>query len=456
MVAPPLRISKLRSTRVAPNSRYPRYPDGSLTEWKDVDDSIEKLLRPHLTRKFIELEQNAGVNQRALFGAVCDENQIIRRSERAYESPVVEILGCVFGIASTLDGYGAAPIIGDPDKIFAVGDQELNNLRVRLVVEYKTPWALELLDNLVEAFNEERSKRTDKEGSEHCDESNELLKAVAQLYGYMIFNSFEFGVLCTYEKLFLFQRYHDHDGTRMRVSRAFRHSDGGLRSPVAAITYICHHVANVESSNYSPLDSGPKPTETHILNFDPGLDFDGIFKKDSLESWKNMELHFSKKLYKNEATTIKGEIRHKSDSRHNHAVILKIYDITIPQNLEKAMDEIAMYEKLHNLQGKDIPILYAAGTVWGMFKVLVLEDCGEVAIDATLTIDFWSRAEQALKNIHQEGVLHGDVRLQNITISRSGVKFIDLGLSRIVDAEAVGFEKEDMRCLRELRRGREI
>ena len=62
-----------------------------------------------------------------------------------------------------------------------------------------------------------------------------------------------------------------------------------------------------------------------------------------------------------------------------------------------------------------------------------------------LTLGVVRASIQALKAIHGFGVLHGDVRRQNILVpgsGRQGVRFIDFGFSRAIATE------ED--CLKEL------
>ncbi|KAK6513421.1 hypothetical protein TWF281_005047 [Arthrobotrys megalospora] len=446
MVAPPIKISGPRLTENTPDPKSSKYPVGDLAEWTDIDDRIEELLQPHLSRKFSELKETAAVMSRAAARIpVGNENQVVQKSMFAYEQPAIEVLSSVFNIESVLTDHRSCCCIGDPDRVFIVVGQGVENNDSRFFVEYKAPWDLDVPDNLAEAFNEERSRKC--EGPEEVRENNGLLGAVVQIHGYMSFNNLEFGALCTYEKLFLFQRHHR---LGMRVSRAFHRSDKGLRGIIAALTYICHRVTQDRHSYTSSIDPA-LPLGTQILHFDPTLDFNGLFSDSSPRLWEDMELHFSKRLTKNVATIVKGEIRHESNTAYNKTVIFKIYDITVPENLEMARKEISAYKKLQNLQGTDIPLLYAAGEVWGMLKVLVLEDCGESAANATLPSNFCGEAERILKKIHQAGVLHGDVRLENIVLSGSGIRFIDLGLSHVVP-EIIKAGMEELESLKALRK----
>ncbi|KAF3228215.1 hypothetical protein TWF106_007461 [Orbilia oligospora] len=120
--------------------------------------------------------------------------------------------------------------------------------------------------------------------------------------------------------------------------------------------------------------------------------------------------------------------------RYSSPALFKVYDITKPYNLDLSNKEISAYappyNRLHSLQGKYIPRLYAAGSIWKALKILVIEDCGQTASDKNMTQELWSRARKAIVAIHERGAIHGDIRIENFVIVKGIIKVIDLGMCR--------------------------
>ncbi|KAI3650994.1 hypothetical protein MP228_004475 [Amoeboaphelidium protococcarum] len=124
----------------------------------------------------------------------------------------------------------------------------------------------------------------------------------------------------------------------------------------------------------------------------------------------------------------------------NHAnqsgVIFKTVDLTKNPEAKDLFDhEVRMYQELESLQGSVIPQFYAYGTLCGLLRIIVIENVGQ-----SMTIEQCKERkvdiDAALKQIHDLGYQHGDVRPANLTIDNQGrVRIIDLERTKKADGE---------------------
>jgi tRNA A-37 threonylcarbamoyl transferase component Bud32 len=124
-------------------------------------------------------------------------------------------------------------------------------------------------------------------------------------------------------------------------------------------------------------------------------------------------------------------------------VVVKIANTDKDKYLRpKIENEKRVYEKLKELQGDVVPRLVYAGPMLGGRSAIATSDCGlsldEWAKTATST-EFDAVATEArvkLRRLHDAGVLHGDVRSQNITIDKARkVSIIDFGFATELSGE---------------------
>ncbi|KAK6530900.1 hypothetical protein TWF281_007733 [Arthrobotrys megalospora] len=350
-----------------------------------------------------------------------------------YETPTRDILRNCFNNLGRFLSYDSCCNLGDPNRAFATSDDQ-----AKFVIEWKTPWVLTTPTDIIKEFNETRD-----------DPESKIAKAVSQIYGYMVFNNLRFGALCNYETLYLFRRV---GNSGLQVSPPFRRSGKGTESIVAALVYTCHHVVNEESFYYSPVEQGPEGT--HILRIDD-FEVKGTWDENLEIPWEKMNLHLTGYAIRNIAGVMSGEVRPEAGAkfRYSSPAVFKFYEITSPtrdgsSKLQAADKEIQVYEKLKTLQGRYIPKLYAAGTTWKTLKFLILEDCGEMAHEENIDLEFWTGARKAILALHKAGVIHGDIKLDNFTISPSGVRVIDLGLCRQGNAKECADELAELESLK--------
>ncbi|KAF9180710.1 hypothetical protein BGZ51_005937 [Haplosporangium sp. Z 767] len=102
--------------------------------------------------------------------------------------------------------------------------------------------------------------------------------------------------------------------------------------------------------------------------------------------------------------------------------------------MEELKHEARVYQALQKLQGRYIPKLKIAGIADGMEMILVTDFIGTNVCQEHLDYSDVKKIQAALSAIHDLGVLHGDIRQQNILVQRDGPNarffFIDFGLSQ--------------------------
>ncbi|KAK6341188.1 hypothetical protein TWF696_008275 [Orbilia brochopaga] len=416
-------------------SRLPSNPGSrpkDMVPWDGFDDEIVNFLEPYIDKEYPELEDKFGFKAATLGRlAPVSESQVMDLARRVYEDPVCRILLYLFGIQAAFYDHRATINIGNPDRILVRLDPPQSpssasahtptnegGQKARLVVEFKTPWTLELPDDLAEVYNK------CKKNPDH-----KITRTIQQIYGYMCWNDVRVGVLSTYTSTFFFQRDQKlQDG--LRVSRKVKHSDTGLRSVVAGLAYVCHFAMMEEQALCG----------THILSFDGPLSviYAGTWNSRLKIPWNEMRIVVGERLSCGNAAVVTAQLRHreydkKMNDRFKKLVVCKIYDLSSPESAMDAQTELDMYIRLKRLQGKYIPTLYAAGTYWGMLRILVLEKCGG-PVPLPPPPSFWPQARQTIESLHSNGVVHGDVRMHNFTVNRTNpsdvaVRLIDFARS---------------------------
>ena len=123
-------------------------------------------------------------------------------------------------------------------------------------------------------------------------------------------------------------------------------------------------------------------------------------------------------------------------SWQGHDVVVKKCDIwnQVPVT-EELKNEAKVYEKLQTLQGRCIPKLWLAGVANGMEMLLVIDFVGTDVSQERLDDNAQRKIREALSAIHELGVVHGDIRPENIVMQHHGQKakfyFVDFGFSRL-------------------------
>lgn len=123
-------------------------------------------------------------------------------------------------------------------------------------------------------------------------------------------------------------------------------------------------------------------------------------------------------------------------SWQGHDVVVKKCDVWNQGSVvEELKHEARVYQVLRTLQGQYIPELRIAGVADGMEMMLVTDFVGTDVSQEYLDDSDRDKVRAVLSAIHDLGVIHGDIRPQNILVQHDGQNasfyFVDFGLSRI-------------------------
>jgi predicted Ser/Thr protein kinase len=129
--------------------------------------------------------------------------------------------------------------------------------------------------------------------------------------------------------------------------------------------------------------------------------------------------------------TVLGEGRSKVylDYYESNQIALKVADIAKHQEmLAELLNEVSVYKQLSGLQGNGIPRFVCHGFVEGVLYCVGVSVCGSVANG--FTEQQKQKLLETLKSIHEVGILHNDIKKENILIDISGNPYIiDFGFA---------------------------
>ncbi|KAF9335443.1 hypothetical protein BG006_000081 [Podila minutissima] len=221
-----------------------------------------------------------------------------------------------------------------------------------------------------------RNLVTDYTEQEQSGAASGPARALKQTFDYMRLNGYRYGVLSTYEQTWF-------------LKRVAQGSNDILVSPTI------------------DFDNSKKTTRVVLPAFD------------------SMELI----SYDERAQTYKA-------SWQGFKVVVKKCDIWNQGSVvEELKHEARVYQVLRTLQGRYIPELRIAGVADGMEMMLVTDFVGSDISHERLDDSDQEKIRAALSAIHDLGVVHGDIRPQNILVQHDGPNawfyFVNLGLSRI-------------------------
>ena len=109
----------------------------------------------------------------------------------------------------------------------------------------------------------------------------------------------------------------------------------------------------------------------------------------------------------------------------NLNVFCKIVDLFQRGESIDALDmEVRNYATLQDLQGIVIPRVHGYYDVWGLLRLLALEDVGTaIPEDKPIKTRTRTRMKSALARIHSAGYVHGDIARRNFC-EKAGVVFL--------------------------------
>ncbi|RIA83794.1 kinase-like domain-containing protein [Glomus cerebriforme] len=133
-----------------------------------------------------------------------------------------------------------------------------------------------------------------------------------------------------------------------------------------------------------------------------------------------------------------------------NTIALKCTDLSkTPYILEEMRKEVKIYKILFDIQGKYIPNLLCYGYYCGMYYAIGMTLVGTPLNNYNhITENQRNKCLLAIKEIHNRGILHNDIRNENILLNKDGdVYLIDFGMASYYQ-DAKGNEKlfKDEEC----------
>ncbi|KAF9125289.1 hypothetical protein BGW39_007526 [Mortierella sp. 14UC] len=326
-------------------------------------------------------------------------------------------------------------------------------------IEIKRPIRLRS-DNLVEDYT-----RQWQSGGEQGP-----IGPLSQIFGYMRLNGFRYGVLTTYEKTWFIKRTMRH--TKDLVVSPTISSSGTGPTLLQCYLWFIRQAHDDEWTLDTPTDeekdgllerddhqgdrrgpedreykpSGRKGKLSSIFRVFPktrsrtrtgNVSRATVVALDNLEliSWDDESAQTYRASWKDRDVVLK-----KCDIWNQHPIV------------EELEHEARVYQVLQKLQGYNIPKLAISGIADGMEMILVTDFIGVDISHERLDYSDKKKIREALSAIHSLGVLHGDIRPQNILVKREGQVrrffFIDFGLSQFTTDKERLQQEADILSLR--------
>ncbi|KAK6356371.1 hypothetical protein TWF718_000732 [Orbilia javanica] len=365
--------------------------------------------------------------------------------------PVRDILRNAYGMDAGFEDARSAVPIGDPNRVLCISQvpavrQKKTNMppiagnKPLMVIDVKPSWVLYLPPNIITIFNQQREKIRAFTKGKRCQ--NELLRAVSQTFAHMHINNVLYGVLTTYHSTYFFKKI-DGDGKypRLLVSPIIRRTDIGENSLFAAfvgLAVLAFRQGNRASAHGTPgpfyrvLDVSPSTSHQHLVSDGPigtkPLDGDARrVRRGRGDPPPRVRVRFLDFLSRNLASTVRGVLE---VDRVPREVVFKIYDLSIPEVADVCADELKAYDALTPIQGTIVPKVWVVGTLYGIYRVIAMDPCGE-PVPEPPPPEFYEEAPELFRAIHELNVVHNDIDLRNFLVSRSRYRVIDFNSAKI-------------------------
>jgi serine/threonine protein kinase len=115
----------------------------------------------------------------------------------------------------------------------------------------------------------------------------------------------------------------------------------------------------------------------------------------------------------------------------HETVAVKLNDVVkMHERVPEILNEVCAYDRLSHLQGTSIPRLLFHGLIEEVLYCIGLSLCG--AVPETLTAGQKQMLLHGLDEIHKAGLLHNDIKVDNILVDEHGVaRLIDFGFASL-------------------------
>ncbi|RHZ85979.1 hypothetical protein Glove_57g125 [Diversispora epigaea] len=261
-----------------------------------------------------------------------------------------------------------------------------------------------------------------------------------QIYNYMCQNQLQYGVLTTYDNHWFLHRS-DKTPSKLSISPTLS-SQSKSPTVLEAYAYI---IMQARASIPSPVDKNSdiitEQTNTHVTRSMASI-------SETSESQQNQQNQQNPQNQQNlnftdfEFNSVLGHGRSGKTllcKFRGDDIALKTADLykTPAKILKEMQNEVKIYKDLEDIQGIYIPKLvcygyYGGGWCYVLGTTLI---GGTTLGDTTIKEQQRVKALEALRAIHKHGILHNDIREDNILIgdNDNDVYLIDFGMSSNID-----------------------